>query len=63
MDSSSSYKPWPFAVEIMQTSTGGVNIPECYKGLNGTTGIQITKGIVGLPSADTCECLYKNYDP
>ena len=62
-DSDSTYKPWPFAVDIMQTSAGGADTPKCYKGLDGTTGTRITNEITTLSSADSCECVYKNYEP
>ena len=62
-DSNPAYKPWPFAVEIMQTSVGGAGVPKCYEGLNGTTGNEITNGLTAMSNTDKCECVYKNYDP
>ncbi|KAK5732794.1 hypothetical protein LTR17_010212 [Elasticomyces elasticus] len=35
------YTPWPYAVEITQTSGGGVGVPDCYQSVNGGVGQRI----------------------
>ncbi|KAK4890143.1 hypothetical protein LTR27_011135 [Elasticomyces elasticus] len=35
------YTPWPYAVEITQTSGGGEGVPDCYQSVNGGVGQRI----------------------
>lgn len=50
---------WPAAVNIMQTSPGGANVPDCYPLLGNTiAGPRIT-GIAPQPESSMCECMYE----
>ena len=60
---SGGFKPWPFAAEVSQSISGGSQVPECYKRINGNLGDRITDGFATQPNTDACSCLYKNFDP
>ena len=55
------YTPWPFAVEITQTSPGGQDVPACYETVNGAVGNRIINGLTPEPTSSTCLCDYRNY--
>lgn len=59
---SGGYTPWPFAIEVTQTATGGQDVPACYLTENGAVGQQITTGLDPQPSSNQCTCLYRNFD-
>ncbi|KAK5130184.1 hypothetical protein LTR08_002393 [Meristemomyces frigidus] len=39
------YTPWPYALQITQSSPGGENAPACYETMNGHVGARITTGL------------------
>ncbi len=61
--SSSSTSEWPYAVKIEQVISGGGDVPQCFKKVNGNTGDRITTGLAPKRATDQCSCLYQNFDP
>ncbi|MCJ1409114.1 hypothetical protein MMC19_003192 [Ptychographa xylographoides] len=61
--SSNGFTSWPYAVEVIQSIGGGVDVPSCYEVNNGNLGAPVTRGITPQPPSDFCSCTYKNYDP
>ncbi|KAK5111938.1 hypothetical protein LTR85_011685 [Meristemomyces frigidus] len=55
------YTPWPFAIEITQSSPGGQNVPTCYEMVNGNVGDRILTAVTPEPESDECSCDYRNY--
>lgn len=60
-NSSTTYQPWPFAVEVVQSIGGGVDVPNCYYVDSGSIGSFITHGLDAQPAEAMCSCTYKNY--
>ncbi|KAI9853109.1 MAG: hypothetical protein M1838_001610 [Thelocarpon superellum] len=58
---STAFQNWPYAVEIEQVISGGEDVPECFKLINGNAGDQVMGLATGGP-ADLCGCTYKNTD-
>ena len=61
-DATNTWQTWPHAVEVMQTISGGQNVPNCYESVDGNLGARITSGLDPRPTQDQCECLWKNFD-
>lgn len=61
--SGGDFANWNFAVEARQSIGGGVDVPACYKWINGQVGSRITSGYTVEPAENFCSCAYKNYDP
>ncbi|MCJ1322719.1 hypothetical protein MMC15_008069 [Xylographa vitiligo] len=59
---SGGFQSWPFAIQVSQIISGGINIPACFEVKNGNIGAPITNGIDIKSSRDICSCVYKNYD-
>lgn len=55
------YTPWPYAVEITQSSAGGEGVPACYETVNGVAGARILTGLEAQAETDNCSCDYRNY--
>jgi len=55
------YTPWPYAVEITQSSPGGQDVPACYETVNGAVGDRISTGLTPEPAGNECLCDYRNY--
>ncbi|KAI9705911.1 MAG: hypothetical protein M1836_005317 [Candelina mexicana] len=58
----SGHQPWPYAVKIEQVISGGGDVPQCFKKINGNTGDRITAGLAPKRATDQCSCLYQNFD-
>ena len=58
-DSETVNQPWPFAVKIQETITGGTGVPDCYKSVNGQDGSRVI--IAPGSSNQACECGYQNF--
>jgi hypothetical protein len=56
-------QPWPYAVEVDQSTGGGANVPDCYEVINGNPGARVTNGLEPQPAGSICNCTYKNFDP
>lgn len=56
-----SYESWPYAVEIVQSSTGGDGTPECYETVDGKLGSRVVEGLEPKAEGDECRCEYRNY--
>ena len=55
------FEQWPQAVEITQT-TGGKDVPSCFKTMNGKKGAAVkSSSIHAMPAGDQCLCEYRNY--
>lgn len=57
---SGSYQDWPYAVEVLQSSPGGEEIPNCYQMVDGKLGARI-EGLEPEAEGDECRCEYRNY--
>jgi len=55
------YTPWPYAVEITQSSPGGQDVPACYETVNGAVAGRILSGLTPEPTGSMCTCDYRNY--
>jgi len=55
------YTPWPYALEISQTSGGGADVPACYEMVNGGVGNRITTATTPEAGSAECICDYRNY--
>ncbi|TKA78336.1 hypothetical protein B0A55_03615 [Friedmanniomyces simplex] len=55
------YAPWPFAVEISQTSGGGEGVPACYEMVNGGVGGRILTATTAEADGAECLCDYRNF--
>ncbi|KAK5678660.1 hypothetical protein LTS10_009104 [Elasticomyces elasticus] len=55
------YTPWPYAVEITQTSGGGDGVPDCYQSVNGGVGQRILTATTPEPEDSECRCEYRNF--
>ncbi|KAK1819799.1 hypothetical protein LTR12_005825 [Friedmanniomyces endolithicus] len=55
------YTPWPYAVEISQTSGGGADVPACYEMVNGGVGQRILTATTAEAGSAECVCDYRNY--
>jgi hypothetical protein len=59
----SDWKPWPYAVNVTQSISGGQNVPNCYEfGNNGADGPRVTNGLEPQPANQICECKWMNFD-
>ncbi|KAL1304309.1 hypothetical protein AAFC00_000712 [Neodothiora populina] len=58
-----NFASWPFAVRVQQIAAGGVDVPACYKTMNGVVGERITAGFSAEAEEDICRCDYRNYEP
>ncbi|KAI9841428.1 MAG: hypothetical protein M1837_000704 [Sclerophora amabilis] len=59
---SEEFRPYPFAVEVKQSISGGANVPTCFKTNRGQpVGDRITEGVSERDGQ--CSCLYQNYGP
>lgn len=55
------YTPWPYAIEILQASRGGEDVPACYEMVNGNVGDRILTFNSTEPESSQCLCDYRNY--
>ncbi|KAK0249451.1 hypothetical protein B0A54_03704 [Friedmanniomyces endolithicus] len=55
------YTPWPYAIEISQSSGGGADVPACYEMVNGGVGNRITTATTPEAGSAECVCDYRNY--
>ncbi|KAK5744224.1 hypothetical protein LTR17_002254 [Elasticomyces elasticus] len=55
------YTPWPYAVEITQTSGGGNGVPDCYQSVNGGVGQRILTATTPEPE-DTISTMDWQHD-
>ncbi|KAK3629580.1 hypothetical protein LTR22_021857 [Elasticomyces elasticus] len=51
------YAPWPYAVEITQTSGGGDGVPDCYQSVNGGVGQRILTATTPEPEGKAAPAL------
>lgn len=57
-----SYTPWPYAVKIEQSASGGQSVPNCYKTTSsGQHGDAVTEGLEAQDRGSMCSCLYRNW--
>ena len=62
LTSSGSFALWPAAVDIVQASAGGANVPDCFETQNNqVVGSSLTHGLQAQPQAAACSCLYRNF--
>lgn len=59
--SSGNSTQWPFAVEVVQSSDGGHDVPSCYEYANGQIWSSITAGLEPQPADAQCQCGYQNF--
>lgn len=55
----SGLTPWPYAVEVRQTSRGGRDVPACYYTTDRVVGARVLSGLTAQPESDTCLCEYR----
>lgn len=55
------YEQWPYAVQLVQTASGGENVPNCYELVDGVPGERITEGIAAQGTGQECSCEWRNY--
>lgn len=66
INSDAGETPWPFAIEVSQTSPGGYQsgeeiTPTCYSYINGRDGAMLDAGLSAQPANSQCECGYINF--
>ena len=54
-----AFQEWPHAVSVQQVIGGGMDVPSCYKTVNGNKGDSIS--IDTEPAQSNCRCSYQNY--
>nr|POE69074.1 hypothetical protein CFP56_72781 [Quercus suber] len=52
---------WPYAVEILQSSPAGTDVPACYLTANGDVGARILTGPDPVSGSEQCLCDYRNF--
>ncbi|EME46356.1 hypothetical protein DOTSEDRAFT_70376 [Dothistroma septosporum NZE10] len=57
----SGFQQWPYAIEISQTSSGGMDIPACYQYTNGVVGARTTSDLTPQAADAQCSCGYRNF--
>lgn len=55
------YTPWPYAIEISQSSPSGTDVPACYLTVNGNVGARILSGPAPVIDGGDCLCDYRNF--
>ncbi|EMC99313.1 hypothetical protein BAUCODRAFT_398843 [Baudoinia panamericana UAMH 10762] len=55
------YTPWPYALEVTQTSAGEQDVPACYELANGAAGTRLTDVTTPESAQELCLCDYRNY--
>lgn len=56
------FGPWPYAVTLSQTVSGGANTPTCWRmKSDGRRGDRIVAGLVPQAEGRECECGYRNF--
>ncbi|KAK4555749.1 hypothetical protein LTR86_006969 [Recurvomyces mirabilis] len=55
------FEQWPYAVEILQASPGGQDVPACYQMINGGVGDRILTAGTAMSEESRCLCDYRNY--
>ncbi len=52
-----AFRPWPYAVQVVQSISGRPNVPTCYKLVNGRRGDQLD---VRIGASGMCSCRYQD---
>ncbi|KAH7027614.1 uncharacterized protein B0I36DRAFT_351127 [Microdochium trichocladiopsis] len=55
--SSTTFDPWPYAVDVRQIATAGQGVPDCRDSQGNPVG-----NLTVLDSSAACSCTYQNYD-
>jgi hypothetical protein len=55
-----SPEQWPYSVEVLQSSAGGLKTPDCYKTVDGGLGERVTEGLEPTTEGGECRCEYSN---
>lgn len=56
-----SFEEWPYRVSVEEIATGGSDVPNCYKTVDGELRDRVTESIEPQAAGAECRCLYKNW--